>query len=473
MKKGIKGFVLLVAICALGYYGFTRYKKASAFSGVIHENADSAFRIEIHDIRETLFWDAVTSPKYYYNNKNSSEKDSDDTEAIGNGITIPYNLFLYSVPDIKHTFFSTFEIYNTTEFEIFIKESLADRAVNIQKSETEDYYFVLLKDVKLILAWNDEKMVVAASLKPSFEKVVSVFTDILTNDKTIKDRNHELLEALKNQSGHIVYSNGKDLTTVNFTDGEVQMNGSIATATKAVFPKEISLETMPNTSLSLYFDSNFSNEYLKEKFIENLNGATFLTKNNLGLSKIADRTNGFFSLEIKGKTIQNDTIITYEYDDNFEKVAQKTVQEKEVPKIYMNLGAENESLKDYLIEVDAVTTDDIFTPFPLYQVYAKEDAMYTYFSTDRNARASQRTITTNFLECTIDFNKLQEDLSIPQTKQLFSLLSDFRVRALQGEGKKIAVKGSLTGKHSDINIISQLFFGMQSEKSNKTSESGV
>ena len=36
-------------------------------------------------------------------------------------------------------------------------------------------------------------------------------------------------------------------------------------------------------------------------------------------------------MEIDGTTKQTDTIVTYSYDDNFNKIAQKTHQEKEVP----------------------------------------------------------------------------------------------------------------------------------------------
>lgn len=463
MKKFAKGLALFLVLCALGYYGLTRYKKSETFLGVVHENADSVIKIGIHDIRETLVWDALTSPRYYYENSVDKEEEEEDDakESTNNGVTIPYNLLIYTLPEIQNSYFTTFEIHNVTEFELFLKKELDKKLLLIQDVDDKSYRFAILKDMKLVLAWTSEKLVVAASLNPSLGNVEQVFKDVLLENKTIQEGDHALFKVLKSESSHFTYTNGKSISNFNFKDGEVQLEGKIPTLVSAKFPEEVSIETNSDASLSLYFDANFEQKFLKEKFIQNFSDATFFSKNNLDVSQIANRTNGFVSFEIDGKTTQQDTIITYEYDDNFEKVEQRTVQEKLVPKIRLKLGSENESLQQYLSQATVLDANHIFTPFPLYQFQVEEDAMYTYFSTFSGRIESKEKISSNFFDIKVDFERLQQDLDIPQTAKLFSLLESLRIRAWQANKEELSMKGRLKGKNTEVNILSQLFFGMQ------------
>ncbi len=473
MKKFAKGLALFLVVCTLGYYGFTTYKKSTSFLGVVHENADSAIKVGIHDIRETIAWDALTSPGYYYKNgfDRREPEDDDEEENKGSGVTIPYNLLIYTLPEIQNTYFSTLEMNNLPEFELFLKKSSDIKSLVIQESKDKSYRFVILKDAKMVLAWTRKKLVVAASLAPSYYKVEKVFNDILVEDKTIEKGDHKLLKVLKGESGHLTFTNGKSISNFDLMDGEVRLQGKIPTPRSEAFHKEISLETNPNASLSLYFDADFEKNLIKKKLISNFKESSFFIKNNLDVSQIARRTNGFFSFEIEGKTTQQDTIITYEYDENFDKVEQKTTQTKVVPKILIKLGAENESLHKYLAEVKVLDANNIFTPFPLYKLRVEEDAMYTYLRNFSGRKTRKKTVSSNFFDTKVDFERLQQDLDIPQASKLFALLENFRVRAWQVNNRSIQIEGILKAKNSEVNILSQLFFVMQGvEKPQKEEE---
>jgi hypothetical protein len=463
MKKFAKGLALFLVVCTLGYYGFTTYKKSTAFLGVVHENADSAIKVGIHDIRETIAWDALTSPGYYYKNgfDRREPEDDDEEENKGSGVTIPYNLLIYTLPEIQNTYFSTLEINNLPEFELFLKKSSDIKSLVIQESKDKSYRFVILKEAKMVLAWTRKKLVVAASLAPSYNKVKKVFNDILVENNTIKEDNHELLKVLKGESGHITFTNGKSISNFNFIDGEVQLEGKIPTLKSERFPEEISVETNPNASLSFHLDANFDQNFFREKFIQKFSTSTFFSKNNINVSQIANRTNGFFSFEIEGKTTQQDTIISYEYDENFEKVEQKTVQEKIAPKIRLKLGSGNESLQQYLSKVNVLDDNNIFTAFPLYQFQVEEDSIFTYFNTFSGGTISKEKTSSNFFDMRVNFEKLQQDLGISQTAKLFAHLENLRIFARQANKEKLKLEGRLTGKITKINILSQIFFGMQ------------
>jgi len=227
------------------------------------------------------------------------------------------------------------------------------------------------------------------------------------------------------------------------------------------YQPQVALETMLGASFLLHFDANFEHQKHKDNFIKMMSGMSFFEKNNLDIQALADRTNGYLSIAIKGKTSQTDTIVTYTYDDNFEKIAQKSTQEKEVPKIHIDLGAEEESLKAYLTAQEAVNGDSVLTAFPYYNFYVKEGALNTSFGTFKGRPKLQKQVSNNFLACSINFPALQEDLNLSQTKRLFGLLEQFQLKAKQKQGKEVILNGSLSGLNKDVNIVTQLFFGLK------------
>ena len=72
MKKKIKILCVSVVLVFLGYYGYTSYKQSAAMLNVVHKDADNVIKIGLHDLKETIILDAITSPNYYYNKLTNS-----------------------------------------------------------------------------------------------------------------------------------------------------------------------------------------------------------------------------------------------------------------------------------------------------------------------------------------------------------------------------------------------------------------
>ncbi|KAG1647941.1 hypothetical protein GQR58_030216 [Nymphon striatum] len=286
--------------------------------------------LALTDLREQT----VTYTDYEYDEDyNYKEIEKTKTE------TIPDFIFMFTSEQEKlFKNLMRIGIYDVSEFERFIKKELDKKTLKIQDAEDKSYRFALIKDLKTQLAWNEEKLIVTTSFNSSFEKAKQVYLDILVHAKTIKDSDHELLKALKNEASHITYADAKSTMNLDFNDGIAYLKGITNDEAAEKYPNEVAVAMNSDASLSL---------------------------------KLADRTNGFFSIEVHGKTTQQDTIVTYEYDDNFEKIETKTLQEKEVPKINIKLGAENESLKTYLSEIEALDKNNVFTPFSIISITKK------------------------------------------------------------------------------------------------------
>ena len=212
-----------------------------------------------------------------------------------------------------------------------------------------------------------------------------------------------------------------------------------------------------------YLDANFEDEENRKLVSKALENISFFEKNNLETTSLIEEINGVISVWVKGTTIQSDTIITYEYDDNFEKVETKSLQEKKVPIVSMSIGS-NKKINNFL-EQQGALENGILTAIPYYTFYAQEDSLNSIFSTIKQNRILESKTGSYFFNLAIDFENLQKDLAIPKGEKVTAILKSLRINARQDAENEVVIKGKLLGKTKDINIISQLFFGLQANDS--------
>ncbi|WP_350286677.1 hypothetical protein [uncultured Croceitalea sp.] len=465
MKKSVKVVVLMLAALVLGYYGYTAYQNSSSLKGVVHQDAVSVVKIGIHDIKKTLMLDALSAPSYYYKNSGSSRsKAKDDNKAsTGKGVELmPHNLLFFTMPDVGNTLFTVFKIYDSNDFQTFINNEIAGKVRTDKNDGPEGYQLAFFKNRNIALAWNSEKLAVALAPKIENQSVVHVFEELLVGEKTISDTNHPLLSAIKSLEAHVVYTNGKGVSGLTFEDGSAVLKG--AHQADSPFAKEITVPSYANSSLSFHYDLNLTEASIKEEFAKRLSNLPFFGKNNLDPSKIIQPLDGSLSFSIAGRTVQKDTAITYGYDDNFEKIAQKTVQEKEVPVLHLDLGLQEQKLQHYFSEVGALSENGIFEPFPLYQLKLVEQSSRAGFSTEHDTIVPQQKVSSYFFNVQTDFQRLQQDLAIAQTQELFSVLYNMRVQAWQEAENEIQVEGNINAVEDHINILSQVFFALNKKE---------
>lgn len=466
MKKFLKITLLLLLLTVIGYFGYRHFKKTSVLLDVIHNDAESVVKIGIHDITKTLVLDALTSPSYYWNNSESSKETKKDTTEEDNiGVNLkPFSLVFYTIKNIENTFFGTLNIDDSESFEKFVQSYSVKKSSPIIVDE-KDYKYLIIEKSKHIIAWNTKKVAIAFSPEVNIKKVRTIFEDVLLDNKLISDKNHPIIKALSSDTNHIVYKNGQSTVSLNFKDQKAIIDGIIYTKNTNVYKfKTINNKSLSDASLKLYLDTNFSNPKNKTTFIKNLSGISFFQKNNIDITDFSNKTDGIFNVAVKGKTTQLDTVVSYEYDDNFEKIAVKALQKKQAPQIFIDIGKKSESLYDYL-NTQQTIKDSVLTAIPFYTFYAKEDNLSTTFSTTKEIPVTKTLSNTSFFDLEINFNDLKNDLEIPQVNEIFSLLKTFKLEATQIENSnQIKVNGIIEGNNESINIVSQLFFKLQNKK---------
>ena len=460
MKKTLKIIVLLSIASLIGYWGYTWYYNFASLLGVIHKDADSVIKIGIQDIKETLVLDAITSPSYYYNNASfkQKKKEKDTVEKKGVNFT-PYNLVLFTVPKVQNTYFSILTIEDDNAFKNQIKEYSKGLHQKIDKEH--NIHWLEHKKQHWACAWNTEKIIISFGVDNAYQKSKKVFIEVLDEGKVITSKENNWITALSNSNSHITFINTKGKTELQFKDGKAILEGSLEIDEEDAYPKKVSYDKVPNAAVEFYWDGNFNRTKNRDQFITTWKKNTFLKKVNINVPEVAELTNGFFYACVNGTTKQTDTIVTYGYDDNFNKIEQKTLQEKEVPSIILNLGREKQPLKNYLKEQELLTHNDIFKSIPLYHFYVEEDATATIFKTQKLKESTEQITSSNFMNLFIDFNRAKETIQIPQANRYFNLLNSLQISAQQSSSSKVVLKGKIEGKIEEVNLLSQLFFALK------------
>jgi hypothetical protein len=75
-----------------------------------------------------------------------------------------------------------------------------------------------------------------------------------------------------------------------------------------------------------------------------------------------------YTLYIKGAVSQQESVVTYDFDDNFEKVAKVSVQQKQVPGVYLHTTLASPESLTILQQESVITPPDSIskTIFPLF-----------------------------------------------------------------------------------------------------------
>ncbi|WP_298478455.1 hypothetical protein [uncultured Maribacter sp.] len=463
MKKTLKTFLLLSITSLIGYWGYTWYCNTASLVGVIHKDADSVIKISVHDIKKTVLLDAITSPRYYYNNvsfkKKETRKDTIDKKGVD---FLPYNLVLFTVPNIKDTYFSVLHIKDANAFKNQLEHYIGSNGSKLQTNVKNNTHWLENKKQHWVCAWNTEKLIVSFGLENSYEKSKEIFLDVLKEDKVIQSKENNWIISLSEAKGHITYFTQKSKVELQFKDGETTLEGIIQ-ADDQVYPEKVTYTKIPEASVDFYWDANFKNKDNTKQFIKSWRNSSFLRKMNIDLPQVTELTNGFFYLGIDGITKQTDTIVTYTYDDNFNKKEQKARKEKEVPNMILNLGKNKKGLKDYLLKQNLITKNQVFIGIPLYQFYIDENSEHTTFKTGTLNSSLGEVTSTNFMSLSVNFEKAKEDLQIPQLRPYFNLLKELQLSARQSTKKQVVLEGNIQGKKEDINFLSQLFFGLKED----------
>jgi hypothetical protein len=430
LKKILKRVVLIISILLFLFWGILKYREYQSYKNTIPANADLIVKISTDNILSTIAWNAIKNPLYYL----SRSKKKDAIKKTKRGFQIPANFFAFNLKGDKNTFYTILKLKDSSNFRKFVQKKIGDSEL----SKTENFASVSALNNKLTIIFNDKKAVVAYQLNNknsmlSIEKLLTDFTQI--DDK-------EKLSDLKKIKSHIsIFKDLENHVDLNFNDGKINLQGEIYNNF---------LQITDDMKMATKSDSSYLYFSMLGKPLKNDFGNITLKNFSFPIDSILKNYSGSTTLQLSGTTKQSDTIITYEYDDDFEKIEVKSVEEKNVPGINIILSGKSSKLKQVFEQHQIITDNKLNNKiFPLYQLNFKTTNNIVEFSNQPSKNLNYIN-TEHFAEIFINFDDLLDhnNLNISYIHKL----NDLRIKAYNKK-EKVTVNGTLVLKNTSLNSL--------------------
>ncbi|PWS31292.1 hypothetical protein [Pedobacter paludis] len=442
MKKFLIISATIIVLLLISYFAFFKYREIQSNNVSIPTGTNAVIKINVDGLFKTLAISYLKHPKEY---ARPDQKDlKQKIEDLKTGLEIPANVYFYGLRGKdKSTFFSTFKISDSVAFQKFVDGKLSSRLIKIEHN------FYQSTDSTLTILFDNKK--VAFAFAPKKDASIAVLRDLLIQKNTVKIGDTKF-EDLTDISDHLCFQNEQSLSKMNFTDGKIDFSSEFINKLiePALKPRHRILSS--ESTVSFWINAKFKADSIKkEPAVE----SPVISTNTLK-SFYKD----YIDIEWLNSIKQVDTIVGYEYNDNFERVEKKVLQDNIVPNISINMDANATEMANYLKKYGLLnpSTGKISGPvIPFSSFYFKANQNNVQLSTIKNKNLEvKKEASDDFLYFKLDFSKLgkQQPFNV-----LFSRINIFKKLEIKGraiEKNKIRLESALTFTNENANSLIQI-----------------
>lgn len=441
-NKSFKSILLIFTVIALllliSVYSYFKFRDYSAYRNVIHADASFIIKIDADKIYSTLFFDYLSNPSYY-RTRNSNGPES--------GLAIPGHVFIYTVRSKSDlSYFCSLPIADLALLKKFIKLRLG---IENFKREGQGITLGTSKDGKLIVAFNGETFALAYSFQK--EGVNDVLTDLLNKNNLLAESDAKIA-GLKRVNAHLAYTFEGFSGAGEFKDGMIHVKGDfnfkdLHAGGNAFKHREFD----KNAAIKMWLHAQIS--------LSKPHAEIQLKEHRISPDSLLKYYNGYFDAEFAGAVNQIDTVLTYEYNDDFEKEEIKRARVVKVPGLSGTFCTKSERLSHYLLKERILRFNGVISKqvFPLYTLYGKSNAGAFMLSTDKDRglpALSQKS--PYFFYLGMNFKMLEAQRQFPSLERHIKPLSSMWIKALKAGAEKNQFEMAINFKLKNINALTQL-----------------
>lgn len=442
MKKFLKITAAIVILLLLCYFGFFKYRQIQANNISIPRSTNALLKINVDELYKTIAVNYIKHPSQYSGADKKGIKEKVDD--LNTGLKIPANIYLYSLNGkAKTTFFSTFEIADTLAFNRFIQKKSALPLIKKDKNffqSKDSTFYILFNKTTVALAYTQKK-----------EQIKTTLVEILSRKNMIKVGESRFNDLI-NLSDHISFQNTENFSKINFTDGKINFSNEFINKIFEPSARPQHRVLNPESTISMWLNGKFKSELIKKN--------QTVSPSLLSKDSFFRFYKDYVDFEWTNTITQVDTVVGYEYNDDFERVEKKVLQDRKIPFISMNLTANDREVSDYLKSLGALdqSTGKISSSMiPLYQVYFKGNSGNIQLSTVQSAKPDLKRVSSDdFFYFKVDFKKLIKQIPMPLIADKLGTFSQLEIKAKSIEKDKIKLESELSFLNEDTNALIQL-----------------
>lgn len=447
MKKVLITSAAIVLLLLIFVYGYLQFREFKSYQNRIHQEAALVFKVNLDGIFKTMSVDFISNPAYYL----SEETKNKRKQKPERGISLPANVFVYNLNSRSaQTYFCSLPVTDTALLKPYLKKVFKIRTFSAQ---AQGRVSGVSTDQRATILYDGENLAIAYSLKK--EKVTDILNDILSG-KNLLHEDAPLIALLKTQKGHISWSFNSFSGALNFKDGAAIASGTFPVG-QFQLPDEVEsrADFSKNAALKLWLQLGFQGHSARQLIqVKDFSVAT---------DSLLKYYGGYLDLELGSPLVQKDTVVSYEYNDDFEKVEKISLKEVKVPHLKTTFRANTQPLFRYLKNQKIMTETAQLNKqlFPLYQVFIKSNAEAGQLSTmEQEGLQPVWTKSPYFFFATLNFDQLRKEQQFPLLNEYLNdytaQLTTFKVTALKKDEKTALLEMNLDFKRKDINAFTQL-----------------
>lgn len=434
MKKFLTVTAAILVLLFVSFWGYVQYQRHRSYQTRIPKNVQDMARVDVYALYQSLLGD------YFKIRKKKKERFLE-------GIDLPANIFIYNLAGRDAT-----TLYTTLPLsdKAALEQSLQKQSSFWQAPEVQPGGISIRQsaDHSWTIAYNAAMVSIAYSARK--ENTTATLTDLLQQKDMVAVKDSRLA-SIKSINGPVVFTDGNYSGHIDFKQGKI-------TGEVLIPAKDFSVPAVMQHRQA--FDAPVLQLWYTAGTLPWLSHRNFTVDNLMlqGDSLLAAGLTGF-ELQVAGAVIQKDSVVNYEYNDDFERVATVAVKENKVPGIYAWLYGKGPALEQQLQRQQWLRTDSsIVNPavFPLYRLYVSSGASALQFSTDRNAVAEKNTTTGDFFGLYINFDRMRGYEEFAALQPYIKLWKQLDAKATLGSDHIIKATAGLQLQHAETNALLQL-----------------
>jgi len=350
--------------------------------------ADTIFCMDVTNLRNKLLKEYLSGQKFDSNSFFDLRKI---------GLKVPsYVIGFTCLQESPATIFTSFEIKNLTQTLAWFDSLENMSKYTKEESENLTHYTNPSKTVRFSIDDNNSRLLCSVGLATKNHQRVynSVF-----NKKNIFPTSHPRLKEIRQSEeiGFIWLKQGERIEQeskliLSFNDSNVSLNGSLFLRKEYQF-QDTNKIIIPMKESKAYLSFYGGKSKLINEIAKQVNRKSFEKVTNMNFDSILYYSDNSVSFHYYDSEIKTDSVITYEYDEDFNKIEKLMLDSTLHPIFDLLITEKNKGLFSYFENdsiIKSVNGKDVFTPYPFSTVYA----------TKRNGVLLATADSTNYLETT-------------------------------------------------------------------------
>ncbi len=393
-KKHVYSTVIILLLIYSIYW--IRYERVFSSLKSVPKESTAIFQINLRNIEHAFLIDFLKNPVRYLKKNDSLKPKKKRSSSLISLLDFPRNLVFYTTDSIQPSIFysESLQIKDTLDFQNYLKNNGYKKIKNQFNSAliySKNHHSFILRKAMVNIGLHRSK------LFPQ-KKIATI---LLNN---AKNSSLKTFFSYDNTSDFQFWSQNTGVFYGAFSNGYLNFRSSSYT----VVPSK----TKNNKKEIAYIHGNLKNlpffegESAKYK-------KTFKKLTNSSLDSIHKYWTGNIELNVYALKTITDTIISYTYDDNFNQIEIKKLQQHLSPNLSLNFGTGNSpKLWSYFKKnntLKQVNNDLLFTLIPLLPLKASYLNNDYFFYTDTLITPKTSRINTKGLQFFIDIAQIREN----------------------------------------------------------------